>query len=295
MVYNVLLVDDDKKFAREIISYAKSFEINIYHKTNFKDMVEFLNTVSRLIVCVVLDIRCLLEPDQQVEKVDFLSKALNHLDQQYKDLPRVILTADTEGYSNVKEYFPQEKLFKKINADIISLFQFIRSLDSEKIKIRNSFPQIFEIIDKSPLNDEAKVQFLDLIKNSESTEYSQILNNLSTIRRIQESIFQSINKTNKDIIPDELFKDNGDIKFWDIHRHLKGNVREINPREWKTTTQEYYSGIIEYFSETLYKVASDAGAHSPYKKSDYKPTKFTVLSQLYALMDFIRWYGSIIK
>ena len=108
MVYNVLLVDDDKKFAREIISYAKSFEINIYHKTNFKDLVEFLNTVSRLIVCVVLDIRCLLEPDQQVEKVDFLSKALNHLDQQYKDLPRVILTADTEGYSNVKEYFPQE-------------------------------------------------------------------------------------------------------------------------------------------------------------------------------------------
>ena len=137
---------------------------------------------------------------------------------------------DTEGYTNVKEYFPQEKLFDKVDADITSLFKFIRSLDGEKIKIRNTFPQIFEIIDKSPLNDEAKVQFIDLIKNSESTEYSQILNNLSTIRRIHESIFQSINKTNKDIIPDELFKDNGDIKFWDIHRHLKGNVKEINLR-----------------------------------------------------------------
>ena len=295
MIYNVLLVDDDKDFAREIIRSAKSSEINIYHKTNFKDMVEFLNNLSRLLVCVILDVRCLLEPDQQVEKVDFLSKALAHLDRQYKDLPRVILTADTEGYSNVKEYFPQEKLFSKVESDIKSLFKFICSLDGEKIKIKNSFPQIFEIIDKSPLNDESKVQFIDLIKNSESTEYSQIVNNLGTIRRIQENIFQSINKTNKDIIPDVLFKENKDIKFWDIHKHLKGNVKEVNPREWKPTTKIYYSGIIEYFSETLYRVASDAGAHSPYKKSDYKPTKFTVLSQLYALMDFIRWYGSIIK
>ena len=223
MKYNVLLVDDRIDFAFEFIKTAKTYDITIIHKTNYKDMVDVLSTISGKIVCIILDIKCFLEPDQEIEREDFLLKALSHLDQQYRDIPRVILTADDRGYEDVKKYSSDEKIYRKTNPDIIALYQYIQSLDSDKIKIRSTYANIFQIIDKSPIPDEIEVQFIELIKKSESNDYSQILSNLGTIRRIQESVFQSINKTNKDIIPDDLLKNNKDIKFRDIHRHLKGN------------------------------------------------------------------------
>jgi len=83
-----------------------------------------------------------------------------------------------------------------------------------------------------------------------------------------------------------------DIKYWDIHKHLSGNKTRDN--NYNPTTTEYYSGVIESFSDCIYKVSSDNGAHNPYGNPDYKPTVYTVTALTNQLLDFLLWYKALI-
>jgi len=99
---------------------------------------------------------------------------------------------------------------------------------------------------------------------------------------------QTLNKKAKNVLPDNCFKSNKDIKFWDAHKHLSGN--KTKDSGYIPTTTVYYSGVIELFSEIIYKISSDNGSHTPYENPDYYLTKYTVQSLTYALMDFLKWF-----
>lgn len=287
----ILLIDDNKAFSEEFSKLSSTYGVTTIHKTNYKDMVDSLPTLYNKLCCIVLDINCLMEPTQEIERADFLGKAISFLDQNYSAIPRVILTAIPNGYEDVKKYFAEEKVFMKTSKDIINMIQYIDSIDIENVKIRSLYSDVFEIIERSSLANETETQIIDLIKKSESKDYSDILDSLAKIRRIQESIFQTINKEDKNILPDELFKENKDIKFWDIHKHLQGNPTRDSG--FKPVSNVYYTNLIANFSELIYKVSSDNGSHNPYENNDYNPTSYSVKSLTNALMDFIRWFGSL--
>ena len=287
----IFLIDDDTDFSKEFAQLSITYRIGTIHKTNYRDMVKDLPLLSGKLSCIVLDINCLIEPNQEVEREDFLGKAISYLDQNYKSLPRVILTAVPSGYDDVKKYFANEKVYMKTKNDIIAMLQYIDGLDIESEKIRSLYSDVFEILERSLNTNEIETQLLSLIKKSDSKDYSEIVDCLAKIRRIQESIFQNINKTNKEILPDSVFKENKDLKFWDIHKHLQGNPsRDTN---YKAITKVYYSGLIADFSEMLYKISSDNGSHNPSENHGYNPTAYSVKSLMNALMDFIRWFGTL--
>ena len=289
----VLLVDDDTEFANSLKRQAADYQIFIIHKTNFKDMEECLPVNIGKIACVILDLKCLIDPDSSAPREEFLSKAIRLLDQKYPHLPRFVLTGDSAGYDHVELYSPDEKRFKKTQSDIISLFQEIHSLDVKEIRIRSRYSSVFSIFDLGIMPVETEGQLLELLSNQESEYYNDILDNLSKIRRIEESIFQTLNKKRPDILPSSSFKDNGDISFWKVHNHLKGNPTKESGH--KATQEVYYSGPMDALSEMVYNVSSDHGAHTPYENPDYRPTKYTIIASVNALLDLILWFGSMIK
>lgn len=283
--YYVLLVDDKVEFAHEFQRQAQNYNIKVIHKTNYKDMETALPSIADKLAAAILDIKCLKEPNQLMEGEDFLTLALELLNGKYQELPRAILTADPEGYSIAKKWYTQERLFKKIPGDIETLFEYIITKGSEREnqRIRIKYSDIFSVFERGQLDLATENELLNLIKQANKNELAQIKNNLALIRRIQEKIFQTVNKQNKTILPDSCFKANKDLLFWDAHNHLSDKLR---------TGNVYYSGIPRSFSSCIYHVASDNGSHNPYESPEYQPTTYTVNAMLFALFDLMRWFSS---
>jgi hypothetical protein len=293
--YIVLLVDDRTDFSESLKKEAQHHNILIASRTNYKDMVECLPKMKEKLSTIILDIKCLKEPDQEIENEDFLALALTHLSENYPYIPRAILTADSVGYDFVKHWFTKEKVYRKTAQEINRLFEDIKKNGDniESIKIRHKYMNVFKVFDKKYLPQDTESDLLDLLLNMENTELAQIKKNLSAVRRIQEKILQTLHRHDINIIPETCLKPNKDIKFHSIHKHLTGNITKDNG--YKPTSTIYYDGIIDIFSESIYRVASDNGSHTPYEDPKYIPTSYTVQSVVFSLLDFILWFESMLE
>lgn len=290
MIKNVLIVDDREDFTKELKAEARAYDINIAARTNLKDMIEFLSKHSDKLSMIILDIKCLKEPNQEIECEDFLPAALTYLEKEYKYIPRVILTADSVSYEEVSRYHSDEKIFRKTTEDIARLFNYIKEKGEELpyLKIRYEHADVFTIFSKGYLEHEQEIQLLELLINMQSKDSTEIKNNLVVIRRMQEKVLQTLNKYNKNIVPDICLGSNGTIKFRDIHKHLKGN--KSHQSNYVAVSTDFYSGVIEELAPMIYNVASATSAHNPYNQLDFPPSNYTVKSCVYALLDFLRWF-----
>lgn len=293
--YNVLLIDDREDFTKTFKEAAQQHNIFVASRTNYDDMVECLPKIKDRLSTIILDIKCLKQREQEIESQDFLAMALEHLNQKYADIPRLIVTADSAKYDDVKQWFSKEKIYRKTKDDIEKVFEIIKKNGEEiqSIKVRYNYCDVFEIFDKGYLSSNAEKDLLDLLINMNNEELTEIKKNLSVARRMQEEILQTLHKCDSTIIPESCLKPNKDIKFHSIHKHLSGNKTKEN--FYKPTTQVYYDGLIECFSDAIYSVTSDNGAHNPYEKPTYIPTKYTVLTVTNALLDFLLWFKGIMK
>lgn len=290
MINNVLIIDDREDFTREFKAEARAYEINVASRTNLKDMIEFLPKYSDKLTMIILDIKCLKEPNQEVENENFLPAALTHLEKEYPYIPRVVLTADSVSYEEVSRYHPDEKIYRKTEEDILRLFTYIKEKGKELpfLKIRHEHADIFNIFNKGYLEREQEKELLELLTNMNSNELTKIKNNLVIIRRMQEKIFQVINKRNKAVVPDSCMGNNGTVKFRDIHKHLTGN--KSFESKYAPVTKDYYSGVIEQLTPMIYNIASATSAHNTYDQLEFPPSNYTVRSCVYALLDLLRWF-----
>lgn len=289
----ILMVEDNQEFADHFIKQSFEHNIKVTHVTNLQDMMETLKKIHRNLATVVLDVKCLKTPDQEIDNADFIGAAISALDRNYPEIPRAIFTADSTSYDFLEEIMRHEKRFRKTTEGLASLFSLIKenAKNLNALKIRERYRQIFKIFDDGFLDVYIDNQLVELLDNMENDSTKTILDNLATVRRIQESVFQAINKSHKSIIPDYLLKDNRDIPFHAINKHLSGNKTREN--DYKPTSEVYYSGAIESFSQMIYSISSDNGAHTPYENPMYSPTKYTVQACVYSLLDFLLWFKDV--
>jgi len=124
MSRNILLIDDKEEFKDtfKIISQDKGFRI-AWGKS-YEDLRKILPDLHLDIVAVVLDIKCLMTNDQKIEKEDFIGSALTLLNQEYPELPKVILTGDEKALDGIKMFFNTEtvEVYKKEPKEIDKLF-----------------------------------------------------------------------------------------------------------------------------------------------------------------------------
>ncbi len=290
-----LIVDDDSEFATSFIQFAyrKYPYFKGIHLTNHEDMLKFLENNYKKISAIILDVIGYLTPDQGAQNESFVTTALTSLieNSDYNPIPRAIFTADQGEFDHMKRYFIHENIFFKEN-DKHNLLEFLidKANKLENNKIRNKYKDVFDIFEKEYLDAETEEELLTLINSMNSGDAPQIKSSLGSIRRIHEKILQTLHKASKDVIPYGCIDSRDNINFWNAHYHLNGKDQIDNPPK-----EKYYDGVVEQFSRLIYKIGSDYGAHNPPTPPENPPTKYTVQSMVYALFDFLKWFGKTME
>ena len=109
----ILIVDDDVIFVDKFNQRALKNGFELFEANSLEQLRIKIKEVEHKIGAVILDIKCLLTDDQIIEDRAFISQALSFLDINYRHMPRVILTGDTNEFDNLQTLYSQEKLFLK--------------------------------------------------------------------------------------------------------------------------------------------------------------------------------------
>ena len=120
----ILLIDDKEDFKEDFKTKSQANGYALAYGKSLDDLKAKLPRIHKKIVAVILDIKCLIKNDQEIEKPDFIGAALNYLNQDYPDLPRLILTGDEQALEGIKMFYntDTEDIYKKTPSDIDELF-----------------------------------------------------------------------------------------------------------------------------------------------------------------------------
>ncbi|WP_196938648.1 AlbA family DNA-binding domain-containing protein [Sphingobacterium pedocola] len=148
----LLLIDDKEEFKDSFLIEAQSKGYRTAWGRSKQELEEKIPLLNRKITAIILDVKCLLTNNQEIENNNFIGAALSFLDRNYKHLPRVILTGDEEAFTNANNIFSESELiFKKdptgLNNLFIKLDEFHQELPNRLMTIDEK--EILSLIDNS--------------------------------------------------------------------------------------------------------------------------------------------------
>lgn len=163
MSKSLLLIDDKEDFKDSFQTLAQQQGYKLAWGESLEDLKKMIPSLHRKITAVVLDIKCLLDNKQSIEREDFILQALLFLDSEYKNLPRVILTGDEHAF-DFSRFSGKEKVFKKDPEDIEKLFQKIDEFQEkheERLKTddEREFYKIIEQTENNKLEFKSSLQY----------------------------------------------------------------------------------------------------------------------------------------
>ena len=127
MSKSILLIDDEKTFMEAFKIKAQTEGYQLAWGKSFETMKEKLPSLASKITAVVLDVKCLIKDNQEIEKPDFIGMAINFLNQNHPELPRLILTGDEKAIDGMRMFFNSETedIYTKSPKDLDLLFEKI--------------------------------------------------------------------------------------------------------------------------------------------------------------------------
>lgn len=282
-IFNILAIDDDADVLKSLEASAREHSIRLTSVNSLEGAQKLINE-GHSFQGFIFDVVCNTYKDQTNPKEDFISKALDYAKKNFQAYPRAIITGYSNHYEGLSTYYSEEKIFEKGNVPAITeMFKWFRKEieNLKETKIKEKYPEVWEVFILKLLSDEIEKELLETLMQMDNHNLTTIKDNLARIRRIFESIYIEISKRRDDIIPVKMLRgERGELRVSAIINHLKDNG--------------YIDGVITDFSFTIWKVASDNGSHAPYENPDYMPTKYTVQSLTYALLDVLLWMKSIL-
>lgn len=263
----LLLIDDKEDFKEDFKTISQRKGYNLAWGKSFEELENKLPQLYNKIVVVILDIKCLMKNDQEIENEDFIGHALTLLNTQYSDLPKVILTGDEEAFGGLSKYFRNVKIFRKDPDDIEKMFEEIDELSlkhEERIKTNDEkeFYKILKDDEGKKLEFKSSLQFntkdkvkdkslnFDILKaiaafaNTEGGTLLIGIEDNKNIYGLEDGDFTTFTSENKKdaykLLIDNLIRDNfggafhynlEDIKFYQIEQKTvcKITVKEKYP------------------------------------------------------------------
>ncbi len=281
-----LIIDDKKEYVETLNSRAEKKRIILLYARTLEDGKKTMKTkTGKEISGVILDAICLKDSKQEVPHKSFIPKAIKYFEKSHPELPMAILTGEPDEFTQLKEFYKGELNVYSKGHDEDNMLKFLKesALMLDRNRIINAYPDVFEIIEKH-MDIEAEEDLIKCLKDMKNSENTQIKNNLTCLRRLLEKVFKTAYKINPEIVkivPADYLKSN--VKVRKIIGHLKD-------KHYITE-----NSIIAKFADTIYGIASDFGAHSTQETPDYPPSKYTVQSLTFALLDMILWLEKIKK
>ncbi|MDU0459279.1 MAG: hypothetical protein RW306_11185 [Geobacteraceae bacterium] len=276
----MLVVDDDIKYAEALNREAQNMRIILKHATNLEDAKKIMESrFGNNISGVILDVVCMKERSQKIADNSFIIAASGYFREKAPHLPVVVITGEPDQYTNLKELFKGTLAVysKGSEEDVMLTFLKEEAGKVDRNKIINQYKDVFETLEKY-LGNDAVDELLTCLRMMSNSDSTSIKNSLACLRRLQEKIYIALNRISYKFIPTELVE--GEVKVSAIHRHLvEKGITERNK-------------IVDRFAELIYKISCDHGAHTPTKTPKYVPSQYTVQSLTFALLDLILWMKS---
>ena len=288
----ILIIDDRQDFINGFINIAGTKDISVAHGKSFEELKQKMPRFHHKISVVILDIKCLLNNEQEIENEDFIGTAITFLDQNYPKFPRLILTGDDELFKGYRKFNKDEEVFLKTDEGIEKLFERVEYFceNSENLRIRREYEDVFEIFDEGLIPIKQEKQLINIFKNINVQNESEIEPILRDIRALQEMIYKSINLKNKTVVPDKFIRNSKDemIIFNSLMKHLDGY-----PENNKATQKEYQNNAISLQAKSIYRVSSEY-IHEKVKRT-FSITPYTFKSLVYNLLDILLWAKQYLK
>jgi hypothetical protein len=248
---NVLLIDDDLDFKNTFAMEAQAYSIGVAHQRSFDGLRRHMPAQQRTFVAIVLDIKCLITEEQPKEDVGFIGTALKYLDTNCPGFPRIILTGDDDAFERFSTYNPDESIFQKTPDGLAAAFQKLRYFgdNSEDLRIKREHSLVFSLFARGCFDHHAEATLLNVLRSDKERQFPHFGAILRDIRALQETIYKTINKRNKIVVPDQMIRQNGMIKFGELMKHLSGFPSA--PGQLPVATV-FHNSAIENISKSLY-------------------------------------------
>ncbi|HBG08294.1 MAG: hypothetical protein A2075_11690 [Geobacteraceae bacterium GWC2_58_44] len=282
MPLTILIIDDSTPYVESLNRDAQRHTIRLLHARSLEEGRELHGgREGRGIAGIILDGKCLKEKGQEVPDNSFLGAAIKYFGEKAPHLPLVVLTGETDLYRNLSDlYAGTVRVYSKGRDEKEMLRQLLdEAKQLEWLKIVRQYQEVFEgLADR--LGVDAEQELISSLMQMGSDDQTVIRNTLISLRRLQERIFIALHKADPGLIPAHLVS--GEINVVSIYKHLaeRGAIERYK--------------IVDRFSELVYKVTSDNGAHTPFQNPKYPPTKYTVQAVTFALLDLILWFKSFL-
>ncbi|RXJ55242.1 hypothetical protein [Candidatus Marinarcus aquaticus] len=291
---NILIIDDQKEFVDAFLTKMNAKSINVAAARSFEGLKKEMPKLYHKIAVVILDIKCLINDNQEVENEDFIGTAITYLDQNYPKFPRIILTGDDESFTGFQRFYKHEEVFLKGQED--DLFTRIKWYcdNSENLRIKRDYQDIFEIFEQNLMDSTQEIQMLNILKNLNEKDSSKFKGILSDVRSMQEAIYKKINQKNKTIVPDIMFKPNGMIDWNKLMKHLIGKSSETNCVKQRIPDNSAYKNqTIFNFSDSLYWSCGQYIHTTP--AGSYMISSYALKSLIYNLLELLIWAKQYLK
>lgn len=296
----ILYIDDEVEDYERLQIEANVYCIELTHETNLEEgIVKFKEKKGeQFFDGIILDALCRINKEDSIPNRKHTVTALKEFHALAPSLHKVIFTGETAfaheltGLIEVAE----TPIFNKGDIDDVRsmLTKFVDdSKHKEDRKIAQRFADVFKIVEKHM--GSAKEELIRCIKNMNGSDVHTIKGNLGCIRSVVEKMFFALHGINKELIPDDCAINTKtkrpEINFASIMYHLNGCYKD-GSHQGKIYI-EHESNIDRQFV-LVYRGCSE-GIHAFEEDTAIKPTRYTVQSITYALMDLILWMDAVIK
>ena len=277
----MLIIDDSQPYVEALYRTVQRFNILLRHAGSLEEGRDiFEGPEGASIVGVILDVKCLKTRRQEVPDNSFITAAIKYFGENASHLTLVVLTGETEQYHNLKELYEGTLRVYSKGRDEIEMIAFLlaEAKKLDLVRLRQSYPDVFAVVDRH-LDKEAEQELIGCLKEIDSTDFTVIKNSLSCLRRLQEKIYLAINRVDSELLPQRFV--GSELNIVGAYKHLS-----------ETGQVERYK-IIDRFSELIYKITSDNGAHTPHANPKYPPTRYSVYAVTFAMLDLLLWFGAL--
>ncbi|WP_156307937.1 DNA-binding transcriptional response regulator [Sphingobacterium endophyticum] len=283
---SIIIVDDDQDFIKDFTNQAFAKGITVAPANSLEGLQKLLPQYVHRYAAVVLDIKCLLKDDQAKEDSSFIGSALTYLNSTTPGFPRFILTGDESEFDSLKRYHADENMFiKKPDDQERLLYELLYCIqNADLLKIKREYNVVFDIFESGKMNDLAEQMLLKILKEGLiEKNFRNFKGVLADVRSFQETIYKSINIRNKAVVPDNMFRPNGMIKFNELMKHLSGGVTPPT----MPLRPVYQVPTVFYLSNTLYWSSGEYIHEDPNRS--YFISEFTIKSLINNLLELIIW------
>lgn len=282
-ILTILAIDDSPDYLQALTLEGRRHRCKLLTAGSLEEARDVIEQYDiRNVDGVVLDILCMRTRAQEIEDRSFLQAALDYFKKIAPDLPRVVVTGDTDTFELFSDIFGAEVVMQKSSEQNRRLFETLRRAADKapETHLRQAYADVFEVFDKGYLGYRIRAELLETLLRQESSKATAIRDNLARIRRIIEAVYIAMSKASVKWVPVDLFTIDGE------HLALRPVLRHLQEAG-------FLGGLVRDFAYCSYAVASDNGSHTPYADSDYTPTRYTVQACVHMLLDLLLWFGKL--